>query len=87
MVSNALQMHGWHALVLLACGLWAPRGGWLADAAGASFTIGLVLFCGAVYPLALDSVRLPLVAPVGGTLLMAGWLLLCLSILFPRRDR
>ena len=87
MVRSALEMHGWHALALLACGLWAPRGGWLADAAGASFTIGLVVFCGAVYSLALAGIRLPLAAPIGGTLLMAGWLLLCLSILFPQRDR
>lgn len=85
MVRNALQMHGWHALALLACGLWAPRGGRLADAAGALFTVGLVLFCGAVYALALDGLRLPVVAPVGGTLLMAGWLLLFLSIVFPSR--
>src|SRR5690349_7850992 len=27
MVRNALQMQGWHALALLACGVWAPRGG------------------------------------------------------------
>ncbi len=87
MVRSALEMHGWHALALLACGLWAPRGGRLADAAGASFTIGLVLFCGAVYALALDGIRLPLAAPIGGTLLMVGWLLLCLSILFPPRNR
>jgi uncharacterized membrane protein YgdD (TMEM256/DUF423 family) len=87
MVRSALEMHGWHALALLACGLWAPRGGRLADAAGAAFAVGLVLFCGAVYPLALDGIRLPLVAPIGGTLLMAGWLLLCLSILFPARNR
>lgn len=87
MVRSALEMHGWHALVLLACGLWAPRGGRLADAAGAAFTTGLVAFCGAVYSLALDGIRLPLVAPIGGTLLMVGWLLLCLSILLPARNR
>ncbi len=39
MVRNAVQMHGWHALALLACGLWAPRGGWLADWAGAAFVV------------------------------------------------
>ena len=31
MVRNAIQMQGWHALALLACGLWAPRGGRLVD--------------------------------------------------------
>jgi uncharacterized membrane protein YgdD (TMEM256/DUF423 family) len=79
MVRNAIQMHGWHALALLACGLWAPRGGRLVDCAAAAFAIGLVLFCGAVYALALDGVRLPMIAPIGGTLLMLGWLLLLVS--------
>jgi uncharacterized membrane protein YgdD (TMEM256/DUF423 family) len=45
-VSSGVQMRGWHALALLGTGLWAPRGGWLADAAGAAFAAGLVLFCG-----------------------------------------
>ncbi len=81
MVRNAIQMQGWHALALLACGLWAERGGPLVDWAGAAFTAGLVLFCGAVYALALGGLRLPMVAPVGGTLLMAGWALLAASAL------
>lgn len=79
MVRNALQMQGWHALALLACGLWGPRGGRLADGAGAAFAVGLVLFCGAIYSLALGHHGLPVLAPVGGTLLMLGWLLLTLS--------
>lgn len=81
MARNALQMHGWHALALLACGLWAPRGGRLADAAGAAFTLGLLLFCGAVYALALGGVSLGMLAPTGGTLLMLGWALLAVSAL------
>ena len=48
MVRNTLEMQGWHALALLACGLWAPRGGRLVDWAGAAFIVGLLLFCGAV---------------------------------------
>ena len=42
-------MQGWHALALLACGLWVPRGGRLADCAAAAFVVGTVLFCGGVY--------------------------------------
>jgi uncharacterized membrane protein YgdD (TMEM256/DUF423 family) len=53
-VRSAVQMQGWHALALLAAGLWAPRGGALAHLAGAAFALGSVLFCGAVYALALD---------------------------------
>jgi uncharacterized membrane protein YgdD (TMEM256/DUF423 family) len=81
MVRSALQMQGWHAPALLFTGLWAPRGGIAAHLAGAAFVAGLLLFCGAVYALALFGLRLPAVAPVGGTLLMLGWLLLGLSAL------
>jgi uncharacterized membrane protein YgdD (TMEM256/DUF423 family) len=81
MVAQAVQMQGWHALALLFCGVWAPRAGWLADAAGAAFVIGLLAFCGGVYSLALFGTRLPNVAPTGGTLLMLGWLLLFASAL------
>ena len=83
MMRNAIQMHGWHALALLACGIWAPRGGKLANLAGAAFALGLLLFCGAVYALALTGTRTAIMAPAGGILLMAGWALLGLSALRP----
>jgi uncharacterized membrane protein YgdD (TMEM256/DUF423 family) len=81
-VQAALQIQGWHALALFGCGLWARRGGWLADAAGFAFAIGLVLFCGAVYLVALAGASLPGVAPAGGILLIAAWLLLAASAIF-----
>ncbi len=81
MAGRALQMQGWHALALLATGLWAPRGGRLADLAGAAFTLGLLGFCGAVDALALGGIHLGPLAPAGGVLLMLGWLLLGLSAL------
>lgn len=83
-LGNAVQMQGWHALALVACGLWAPRGGRLVQLAGAAFALGILLFCGAVYLSVLAGVRLGPIAPVGGTLLMLGWLLLGLSALRPR---
>ena len=79
MLRSANEMQGWHALALLFCGVWAPRGGRLADAAGAAFTLGLLLFCGAVDTLALGNVSLGMLAPIGGTLLMVGWALLLVS--------
>jgi uncharacterized membrane protein YgdD (TMEM256/DUF423 family) len=84
MVQSAVQIQGWHALALIGCGLWAARGGRLADAAGALFVLGMLLFCGAVYSLALAEVSFGYVAPVGGTLLMIGWLLLAASALRAR---
>jgi uncharacterized membrane protein YgdD (TMEM256/DUF423 family) len=78
-VASGVQMQGWHALVLLAVGLWAPRGGRLADTAGLAFVIGLVLFCGALYTNGIAGVSWGILAPTGGILLMIGWLLLVLS--------
>lgn len=83
-VASGVQMQGWHALALFGIALWSPRGGWLANAAGAAFTAGIVLFCGAVYTHALTGHSLGSVAPTGGTLLMIGWLLLGASALRPR---
>jgi uncharacterized membrane protein YgdD (TMEM256/DUF423 family) len=82
LVRSGAEMQVWHALALLACGLWAPRGGKLADGAGAAFAIGLVLFCGSVYSIALGATRTAPAAPIGGALLMLGWLLLGLSAVF-----
>ena len=78
-VESGVQMQGWHALALVACGLWAQRRGGLAHWAGAAFTLGTVLFCGAVYAVGLAGVSLAAVAPTGGLLLIAGWLLLAAS--------
>jgi uncharacterized membrane protein YgdD (TMEM256/DUF423 family) len=44
----------------------------------------LVLFCGSVYALALADVRVGLVAPAGGFILMLGWLLLAASAVWGR---
>ncbi len=80
MLRDAVQMQGWHALALVACGLRARR---LARWAGAAFAAGTLLFCGDIYALVFAGVQLS-VAPVGGFLLMGGWALLGLSAL---RDR
>jgi uncharacterized membrane protein YgdD (TMEM256/DUF423 family) len=79
MIRAALQMHGWHALALLGCALWLPRGGRWTEAAGVCFAAGLIVFCGAVYGLALGWWHVPLAAPVGGSLLILGWVLLAVS--------
>jgi uncharacterized membrane protein YgdD (TMEM256/DUF423 family) len=80
-VGSGVQMQGWHALALLATALWVPRGGWLANAAGGAFSVGMLLFCGAVYALGLGGVSWGVMAPIGGFLLMIGWLLLGASAL------
>lgn len=85
MVRSAVQMQGWHALALVASGIWAERrtgvARRLAQGAGTAFLAGMLLFCGAVYALALGGLGSGPVAPTGGTALMLGWLLLGLSAL------
>jgi uncharacterized membrane protein YgdD (TMEM256/DUF423 family) len=82
---GAVEMQAWHALALLGTGLWAPRGGRLADAAGAAFVVGMLAFCGALYALAFAGVHAGPLAPTGGVLLMLGWALLGVSAIRPAR--
>lgn len=84
-LANGIQQQGWHALALLAVGLWAERrGGVLAHLAGGAFACGLLLFCGGVYAAAIGGVSLGAVAPSGGLLLMLGWALLFVSVVWRR---
>ena len=80
-VQNALTIHGWHALALLAAGLMAERGRALAHGAGAAFALGTALFCTAVWWSALGHTPITGMAPLGGMVLMAGWALLALAAL------
>ena len=68
-----------HALVLVAIGLAAisQRNAWLS-AASCFIVLGVVLFSGSLYLLVLTPLKLGLVTPLGGLLLMLGWL--CLGV-------
>lgn len=79
--ASAAQMLGWHALALVAVGLWGANGGWLGHAAGVLFVAGLALFCGAVYSPLVGGPSLGMTAPVGGATLMLGWLAFAVSAL------
>ncbi len=71
----------YHALALLACALVAGRRERpLAIWAGRLFLAGTVLFSGSLYAVVLlDQPQLGLVTPVGGLLLLAGWLVLAVA--------
>ncbi len=73
------QMH--HALALLAVGLIAvQRPSHLLNAAGAAMTLGAVIFSGCLYALVLTGQRwLGAVVPIGGVLLIVGWVLLAVA--------
>lgn len=77
--ASGAQMLGWHALAIVALGLWGAQGGRLTHVAGALFTAGLGLFCGAVYVPLFGGPSLGITAPVGGVMLMLGWAVFALS--------
>ncbi|MCI0672596.1 MAG: DUF423 domain-containing protein, partial [Myxococcaceae bacterium] len=67
----------------LAVGLLAQsRPSGLLTAAGWAMTLGIVLFSGSLYVLALSGVRwLGAITPLGGLGFLAGWLLLALAVM------
>ena len=75
-VRSGVEMQGWHALALLFLGVWG--GGVCGRLAGIAWAIGVLLFCGSLYGLAFAELRASL-APAGGVLLIAGWLLVGMS--------
>lgn len=77
----ASQYQVWHALALAAVAWLAEsaEAPWRSAAglAAAAFTLGILLFSGTLYAFALSG-RLPAAgaAPIGGFMLMTGWLML-----------
>ena len=72
--NTAVQWQMWHALALVAIsGLALPDRGLPAVLLGA----GTLIFAGSLYIMALTGLRwLGAVTPIGGVLMIAGWLLL-----------
>jgi uncharacterized membrane protein YgdD (TMEM256/DUF423 family) len=81
---TGVRYHMYHALALFAVA-WAadPRdSSSLVSVAGWCFVLGIILFSGSLYGLALTGMRgLRAATPVGGLAFMAGWGLLALSAL------
>jgi uncharacterized membrane protein YgdD (TMEM256/DUF423 family) len=73
----------YHALAIFAVGLMLPTfGGWMIRAAGWAFTLGIVLFSGSLYALALSGVTiLGAITPLGGVAFLVGWALLIIAAL------
>jgi len=80
-IDTAVRYQMWHALALLGVGLWmrrpadaAARPARALTVAAAGFALGILLFCGGLYLLALTGNRaLAAVVPVGGTSFLVGW--------------
>ena len=84
---TASRYHFYHALALVAVGLAIghARAG-IAHGAGMAFLFGTVLFCGSLYLRAFGTMTPTFMAPLGGTALMLGWLLLAVSVFLGRRS-
>ena len=68
---TAVFYHLVHAVVLLALALAAPP---RAGAAYWSFLIGIVVFCGSLYLMALSNITvLGAITPLGGAAFLLGW--------------
>lgn len=72
---TAVDYHVWHALALaMAAGLGRGRSGRVAATA---FAVGIVLFSGSLYALALGGPRwVGIITPFGGLAFVVGWLAL-----------
>lgn len=79
---TAVDYQFWHALTLLAIAGFAPARDarwWRASAI--AFSVGIALFCGSLYALALGAPHwLGAITPAGGICLISGWLLLGLAV-------
>lgn len=75
------RYHMYHALGLLAIGLVAQaRPSPLLSGAGWAMLVGILLFSGSLYALALTGVRiLGAITPLGGLGFLAGWALLAVA--------
>lgn len=80
---TAVRYQFYHALALLAIGaLWTARPELRAlGTTGILWVGGIVVFSGSLYTLCFTGItKLGAVAPVGGLLLLAGWLSLALAV-------
>ena len=79
---TAVRYEMYHALALLALAALMTRfDGYLFHIAGWSFTVGIVLFSGSLYALALGAPRaVGALTPIGGLAWIAAWLLFAFGV-------
>ena len=80
------RYHMYHALALLGLASAAQRiGGKLIAVAGWLFTLGIIVFAGSLYTLALTNLSwLGAITPIGGACFLLGWLMLILAAIRAR---
>lgn len=80
--NTAVQYQMYHALAMLALAALAYVGGvgLSARVAGWCFGLGILVFSGSLYTLALSGVRwLGAITPIGGMLFLIGWIALAVA--------
>lgn len=81
---TAVTYHAGHALAMVVCGLLLLQSGtsanpWL-NASGLCFLLGILVFSGSLYIMAFSGItRLGMITPIGGVLLISGWLCLAMG--------
>jgi uncharacterized membrane protein YgdD (TMEM256/DUF423 family) len=79
---TATQYHMYCALAIVAVGVLAStgRGGRSLEFAGWSFLLGSLVFSGSLYVLAATGLkRLGMITPIGGVIMVAGWVALAVA--------
>ncbi|NVF14012.1 DUF423 domain-containing protein [Vreelandella maris] len=81
-VETGVRYQAWHTLAIMIVLVWRrvqPLAGqrWVL----ALWSLGVVCFSGSLYLMALAGLSLGIVTPIGGVLLMAGWLALAVIVL------
>ena len=85
------RYHAYHALALLAisslAGRYDARLGRALSLAGFSFLVGILLFCGSLYAMALTGIKtFAFVTPLGGLSFLVGWGTLCVAAFAGRKS-
>lgn len=85
---TANQYLSYHALALLALGLWSHWEKWSSSFwPGICFLLGIILFSGSLYVLVFLQWRTAaFITPIGGSLFLLGWLLFAISIIRTRNS-
>jgi len=79
-IETGVRYQSIHALAVIICGL-LPAGSGINRTA-VLFCAGIVAFSGSLYVMALSGITmLGIVTPVGGVLLIGGWISFCWSVL------
>lgn len=81
---TGVQYHFYHVLALLVVGLIAlqtPPSSWL-NISGWAFVVGIVIFSGSLYLLAISGIRwLGAITPIGGVAFIVGWIALLIHFI------